>query len=614
MLNFSLKSIVLETEFKRLNKSIKIRKGENMKNPIIKGFLNDFMKKYELENKDEDLIFEDFINYCVLNNHVIDSEKNFQELDTGTAKAFDGIAIMVNNKLVLNEEDINVLVDQKQVLSVEFIFVQSKTSEKFNDSNVGYFLNHVKKFICNDKCTIPEIENFWELRNIIYENSHLFRKENPKCTMYYATTSPTTQISDDIDQTINDGVKVLLESGYLSDEVRFIPLGVKQIQKLYRKIDSDLEATFKFPKNVTFSYEGDEIKSAYFGLVEIQEYMNLLIDDETKGVKNVFDDNIRDYLGVDNNEVNKNMHDRLKGPSSQLFGILNNGITIVADEIKPVGEKFTLHNYQIVNGCQTSNVIFETYEVLNQKNISIPLKIIATINENTKNEIVKSTNSQTGLKPEQLDALNNFHKMLEEYYKAQHASYADLQLYYERRSNQYRNSDITQTKIVNIPKQIKTVTSMFLDNPHGVSGHYGTVARKVKNEIFQEDDKLEPYFASSILFYRLEAFFRKNKDYKDFTRMKWHILMTTKYLLVNNGKFSPNLNSNEVQKLSNEILKKIKSESNTNNLIVNAIELIKDMLKEENLDFEDRKLFERKETTDKLKSYLIKNHTPLVYN
>jgi len=339
--------------------------------------------------------------------------------------------------------------------------------------------------------------------------------------------------------------------------------------------------------------------------------MYLLLDSETMGFKNVFDNNIRDYLGIENNEVNKNMHDCLKSPSSQLFGILNNGITIVTEQIKPVGEKFTLHNYQIVNGCQTSNVIFETYDFLDQKNISIPLKIIATTNENTKNEIVKSTNSQTGLKPEQLDALNNFHKLLEEYYKTQHSSFTDLQLFYERRSNQYRNSDITQTKIINIPKQIKTVTSMFLDNPHGVSGHYGTVARKVKNEIFQEDDKQEPYFVSSVLFYRLEAFFRKNREYKEFTRMKWHILMTIKYLSVDNSKFSPKLNSSEIQKLSNEILKKIKTEDDTNTLIIKAIESIKMMIAIEKIEFEDRKLFERKETTDKLKSYLIRNHDSL---
>ena len=78
-----------------------------------------------------------------------------------------------------------------------------------------------------------------------------------------------------------------------------------------------------------------------------------------------------------------------------------------------------------------------------------------------------------------------------------------------------------QTKIINVSKQIKTVASMFLDNPHGVSGHYGTVAKKVKDLIFREDDKLEPYLVSSIMFYQIDLFFKKNKCYKMYTKMKW---------------------------------------------------------------------------------------------
>ena len=77
-----------------------------MKNAIVKSFLKDFQFKFEILDQSEELIFEEFINYCILNNHVIDSEKNFQELDTGTAKAFDGIAIIVNNRLIITEEDL----------------------------------------------------------------------------------------------------------------------------------------------------------------------------------------------------------------------------------------------------------------------------------------------------------------------------------------------------------------------------------------------------------------------------------------------------------------------------------------------------------------------------
>jgi hypothetical protein len=146
---------------------------------------------------------------------------------------------------------------------------------------------------------------------------------------------------------------------------------------------------------------------------------------------------------------------------------------------------------------------------------------------------------------------------------------------------------------------------MFLNNPHGVSGHYGTVARKVKDEILKESDKLEPYFVSAFLYYRVESFFRKNRDYKDFTRMKWHILMTIKYMLAKNNKFSPNLNSKDIRVLSTDIERKLATEASTNRLIREAIQIIKEMISVEKLDIEDRKIFERKETTDKLKKFLV---------
>jgi hypothetical protein len=581
-----------------------------MQNLIVKNFLNQFKNNFELDEDREDILFEQFINYCVLNNHVIDSERNFQEMDTGTAKAIDGIAILVNNKIVINEEDIKDLITSNSVLSVDFIFVQSKSSPNFSDSEINYFFKNVMKFISEKECSIRELEKFWELKNMIYDNSHLFRKGNPNCIMYYATSSPTTEISSDIQKTIYEGIKSLSDTGLLSENIEFNPLGVKEIQRLYRKINADLEATFRFPKNVTFSYDGEKITSAYFGLVDISEFMKLLYDEETGGVKNVFEDNIRDYLGIENNEVNRNMQDRLLHEEAQLFGILNNGVTVVADEIKPVGEKFHLINYQIVNGCQTSNVIFDNYKNLKEKNISLPIRIIATKDEETKNEIVRATNSQTGLKPEQLDSLSNFHKMLEEFYKSKNdliekCNCCDVKLYYERRSNQYRNSTIPQTKIINIPKQIKAVTSMFLDNPHGVSGHYGTVAKKVKGEIFKQSDYPEPYFVSALLLYRVETFFRKNKDYKQFSRMKWHILMTVKYLLCDRKSVPRIFNSKEIRTFSNQIERKLSNENSSNSLIKEAINHINKMIEKENLNLGDRKVFERKETTDKLKRYLL---------
>ncbi|WP_175406761.1 AIPR family protein [Bacillus velezensis] len=582
-----------------------------MQNIIVKNFLHQFKEKFELEEENEDMLFEQFINYCVLNNHVIDSERSFEDMDTGTAKGIDGIAILVNNKLIINEEDIKEIVESKNKFSVDFIFVQSKTSANFNDAKVSYFFRNIEKFINEEECSIKELEKYWEIKNIIYENPRLFKKENPNCIMYYATSSSTTEISADIKETIDEGKNRLNNTGYLSDIIEFYPLGVKEIQKLYRKIDADLEASFLFPKNVTFPYNGEKVTSAYFGLVDIKEYINLLFDKETSGIKNVFEDNIRDYLGVESNDVNTSMQNQLLHEESQLFGLLNNGVTIVADEIRPVGEKFNLINYQIVNGCQTSNVIFDNYNNITERNISLPIRIIATTDENTKNEIITATNSQTGLKPEQLDSLSGFHKMLEEFYNSKNnlvetsaTITRDVNIYYERRSNQYRNAPYPQTKIMSIPKQIKAVTSMFIDNPHGVSGHYGTVAKKMKGEIFKQKDFKEPYYVSALLLYRVETFFRKHKDFKQFSRAKWHILMAIKYMLNEKEAIPKHFNSKEILALSKKIEEKISAESAANSLIIQAINHIDQVIKLNNLVLTDRKVFERKETTDKLKVYL----------
>ncbi|MBT2159101.1 AIPR family protein [Clostridioides difficile] len=70
-------------------------------------------------------------------------------------------------------------------------------------------------------------------------------------------------------------------------------------------------------------------------------------------------------------------------------------------------------NYQIVNGCQTSNVIFECLNSIDNKtnDIYIPIRLISTEDEDTKHAIIKATNSQTQLKPEQLVALSSIQKL-----------------------------------------------------------------------------------------------------------------------------------------------------------------------------------------------------------
>lgn len=87
----------------------------------------------------------------------------------------------------------------------------------------------------------------------------------------------------------------------------------------------------------------------------------------------------------------------MKGESPDLFSVLNNGVTIVADSIKMSANTLTITDYQIVNGCQTSYVLYENRNKDNLNDINIPLRLIVTADEDVKSKITVSTNNQSAI-------------------------------------------------------------------------------------------------------------------------------------------------------------------------------------------------------------------------
>ena len=109
----------------------------------------------------------------------------------------------------------------------------------------------------------------------------------------------------------------------------------------------------------------------------------------------------------------------------------------------------TLINYQIVNGCQTSNVLYECRNESDIDKVYVPVKIIETDNNKIQVEVTRATNNQTEVETEQLEALTEYQKELEQYYEALAKKNANA-LYYERRANQYKKDRINPANIVNI--------------------------------------------------------------------------------------------------------------------------------------------------------------------
>ena len=87
----------------------------------------------------------------------------------------------------------------------------------------------------------------------------------------------------------------------------------------------------------------DGVSESYFGIIPFNE-LKKIITDESEQIRNIFYDNVRDFLG--DNPVNISISNTLEEKKFGFFGVLNNGVTIVADRLQSTGDQFTINNYQ----------------------------------------------------------------------------------------------------------------------------------------------------------------------------------------------------------------------------------------------------------------------------
>ena len=428
---------------------------------ITKSLISELLENQELNTEGDPKDFEKLVNYCVVSNEYSKTfDINLMTIGESGDTGIDGLAIIVNGQLIENREEIDDLLERNNSIEVTYLFMQAKSSSNFNSGEINTFIFGVKDFFSENPQLVrnEDVTKFAEISDYIYEKAPHF-KENPTIKLFYCTTGKWVD-DQNLLAVINQGISDL-EQLNLFEKVVFSPLGAKEIATSYRKTKEAIHTTVNFTNRVTLpSING--ISEAYIGLLPFEEFVKI-ISDEDDTLVNVFEDNVRDFQGT-NNDVNSGIEKTLNDEDSDLFSVLNNGVTIVASSISPTGDQFTIKDYQIVNGCQTSNVLFNNRASSFIGQVNVPVKIIATDDDEIKNRITLATNNQTPIKKEQLASLTAFQRSLEQYYN----SYSgDSRLYYERRSKQYNSdSSVLKTRIISVPYQIKSFAAMFLDNPY----------------------------------------------------------------------------------------------------------------------------------------------------
>ncbi len=570
---------------------------------VTKSHLDQFVQQYGYKSCTEEEAFEKFCIYCVASKYIRSETINKSLLDDlnigkGGDWGIDGVIVIANGRIVTSQQEIDDLLFVNNSLNINFILVQAKTSLQFKVAELGQTLDGAEYILkdVNGCVDLPKSnESLTEYRDLVkyaYSKSAYFeRGENPMLDVYYVTCGDYNENPDytaKIDKT-KDAISRL----NLIRDFSCHMIGKKEIISFYKDTKFKIEVDIKVEHKIALP-EIPNIEESYLCLIPFREYRKLIISDK-RMIQSVFYDNIRAFQGE--NTVNKAMADTLKEGNINLFVAMNNGITVITKSLKVTGSNMHLVDYQIVNGCQTSNVLQQNQDLLNIDDLMLTVKIISSKNKDVRDKIIVGNNSQTEVKREQLIALLDTQKQIEDYYNAQNKF---EKLYYERRSKQYRLEEniVPPYKVITIPFQIKAYVSMIMGEPHLVRGYYGSIVERFdKNgiKVFAPETHPALYYTSALACYRMTEFFSQNKIDRKYKKIKFHLLLAFR-LMCENTELPKNNRDNKIQQYCDYLCALLNDKDVCQQRFYLAIELINIALNRSPIDADGQS----KELTEKM--------------
>ena len=283
-------------------------------------------------------------------------------------------------------------------------------------------------------------------------------------------------------------------------------------QQLYEKV-TNLARTKRNPIKFTFhpqasnisaldsqglyTFAIQDIRAANFRIpaVEICE----LMENEEKvngSTSTLFEENIRSYLGV-KVRANKRMQETLDNREDAVyFPFLNNGITIICEQLsipKSVQNDAYLlpvSNPQIVNGLQTSSVLYANYKkdpnIL--KGVYINLRVYETSDNQLIEKITDATNTQTPINYRDKISNKNFNTLTKEVFKNAGVNYIT------KRGESFARQAADFQESVESETVIKYWFATYFEAPQTAKNSISSVLQKVFDASTLDKHPLEDLF------------------------------------------------------------------------------------------------------------------------
>lgn len=431
-----------------------------------------------------------------------DEEIASGHLGGGDDGGVDGFYFFLNRQLMQEETD-----PPKDVMTANLWIIQSKNEDGFGEKAIDKMRSFSEDLLDFSK----PVSGFTRYNQTVKDAMDLFRTKYETIlaqphkftvTYVYASRSdhePSKKLDDLLAQ-----LEKLVKSLLSGVNYQFQFWGARELIQAFRApIDKTLSM------NIESSLSTPD--GSFICFAKLSCLAKFLTDEKTGDIRqHVLDPNVRDFQG-DHVQVNKAIRETLGTSDVKEFWWLNNGITILADDPKVGGGKVTLTSPELVNGLQTSYLVFNFFKGGGTDDRTVMVRVIAPPDEQTRRKIIRATNNQTAMNPLSLYATDDIHFNIEELFKLR-------QLYYERRKGQYRREKKPIASIVSMKDVAQAVIAIALRRPNDARARPETVLKKEYQHVFDEKTDTRLFLACILLDRQVQKYLASREDLPKDTR------------------------------------------------------------------------------------------------
>ncbi len=464
-----------------------------------------------------------------------DYDLSYDEIEEGIVGdggdgGVDSIFVFLNGELVQDDTDTSGI---RKNVTIDLFIIQSKTSPGFSESAI----DRLKAFTEDLLDLSKELNSLVSVYNedvlsamkrfrVVHES---LAARFPVLTVSYRYASKGYEVHPNVSRK-TESLKATVRQLFSSAKSDFEFLGSSALLDLARRAPQT-SYLLRLAENPISSSGA----VAFVCLVSLRELFTFITDEKGILLRSIFESNVRDYQGT--TQVNDEIQGTLRNNREDDFWWLNNGITVLCSKATLSGKTLTIEDPQIVNGLQTSTQVFNHFRDNNtaEENRNLLVRVIVPPAAESRDRIIKATNSQTQIPVASLRATERIHRDIEEYLRP-HG------LFYDRRKNFYKNEGKPIEKIVSIPHLAQAVMAIMLQRPNDARARPSSLLKKDTEyeTVFNRGYPISLYLVCASIMKTIDSSIRDEKYHlnrKDQTNLRFYSAMYLSCLLA--GKAVP---------------------------------------------------------------------------